>query len=446
MTETSYYPPAAPPPVFGTPDTPGPVRVAIAAPAPQRRATVAFRAILAVPHLVVLEVLAIVALVVMVLGWFGALVLGRLPGFAAGYLSGYLRLSARVSAYLLLLTGQYPPFAFDDDAYPVRVAVGAGRLRRPAVLFRFVLSVPAAIVSALLGFGTLILVVFAGWPTALITGKLPGPLHQALASALRYNLRATGYLSLLTDTYPAGLFGDPPVAWYWVGDGQEAEWQLALSAGARRLVRLLLALGLLLMAGEGFGIGVTVNAAIQRNREISQLNTQVAEHNAAVARLNAAVTKSQAAYSQVTNAINQVTNANEAFEATANSPAADPSNCSTVTCFDESDIPVIHAFAAFGRALRATPIPASSLAIAKRLAADNATTEQDWITDSQSTTLTLPQSFEDKFNNDSTRFDNDYAALIKSLDQRAATVLAQTGPLDEQATALNNSGAALSTR
>jgi len=100
----------------------------VAGPAAQRRVTVAFRLILAVPHFIVLYALGIAASVVVIIGWFGALATGRLPDFAAAYLSGYLRWYCRTAAYLLLLTDEYPPFALDDTAYPVRVAVGHGRL------------------------------------------------------------------------------------------------------------------------------------------------------------------------------------------------------------------------------------------------------------------------------------------------------------------------------
>ena len=89
---------------------PDPVQVAAAEPALQRRATVAFRLILVVPHMFLLFFLGIAALVVAFLGWWGALFTGRLPEFAVSFLSGYMRWTTRVQAYGLLLTDQYPPF------------------------------------------------------------------------------------------------------------------------------------------------------------------------------------------------------------------------------------------------------------------------------------------------------------------------------------------------
>lgn len=68
------------------------------------------RAILAIPALVCLYFARWVAWVVLVTGWFGALFTGRLPDYAASYLTGFQRWEVRAYAYLLLLTDRYPPF------------------------------------------------------------------------------------------------------------------------------------------------------------------------------------------------------------------------------------------------------------------------------------------------------------------------------------------------
>jgi hypothetical protein len=163
---------------------------------------------LAIPHLLALYALAIAASVVVVIGWFGALFTGRLPGFAANYLSGYVRWYCGVAAYLLLLTDEYPPLAFHDDAYPVRAEVNPGKLKRVTVLLRGILLIHAGVVSATLACGVGTIVIFIAWLIALIIGRLPTALHQALTAVLRYTVRYNGYAYLLTDSYPAGLFGD----------------------------------------------------------------------------------------------------------------------------------------------------------------------------------------------------------------------------------------------
>lgn len=205
--------PSLPPQPYQGPGGAAPIEVGFAGPAAQRRLTVLIRLILVIPQFIVLYVLAIAADFVLLIGWFGALFTGALPQFAADFLTGVLRWQARVSAYLLLLTDQYPPFSFDDADYPVRVAAQPGPLNRLAVLFRIFLAFPAAIVVGVLAYGLETIALFVIWLIVLITGRMPGSLHAAMSAVLRYTIRYTGYFYMLTSEYPGGLFGDQPPPW-----------------------------------------------------------------------------------------------------------------------------------------------------------------------------------------------------------------------------------------
>ncbi len=445
MTEMTFYPPVESAGQQDGSGTPGPVQVAVAGPAAQRRATVAIRLILAIPHLLALSFLGIAAAVVAVTGWLGALVTGRLPRFAASYLSGYLRWYARAGAYLLLLTDEYPPLAPGDAAYPVRLAAAPGKLNRLTVLFRIILAIPAAIVLLFLTYGLMTIVIFTGWLAALISGRLPAPLHQAFAAALRYTIRYYGYLYLLTGAYPAGLFGDKPAAPPEAGlAGQDASWRLALSPGAKRIVGLMLVLGLLTVAGEAAWAGATIHAARVRAREISQLDAAVARFNPVVARHNAAVAREQQAASEVSSTITVLTNAHGTVLDVLTSPSTDSSNCSTESCFNVTSRPGAVAFAAFGRTLRATPVPPGSAAITKRLIADTAGEERGWAEMATATSFT---SVEDSAAAaQKIPWDSDYAALMTSLGNEYAALGNQAGQLNTAATALTNEGAALDRR
>jgi hypothetical protein len=191
------------------PASPAPVLVSIADRQPQSRGTVLIRLILAIPHLVVLWALSIAAVVVAFIGWWGALFTGQLPAFAATFLTGVLQWQARVYGYVYLLTDVYPPFTLGDADYPVRTAVLPGKLNRLAVLFRFILVIPAFVVQWALSYGTLIISFFI-WVITLITGSVPEPAHQALSASVRFQIRVYGYEYMLTSTYPWGLFGDRP--------------------------------------------------------------------------------------------------------------------------------------------------------------------------------------------------------------------------------------------
>ena len=68
--------------------------------------------LLAIPHIIVLLFLYIVALVVWVIVWFAILFTGRFPRGLFDFLVGVSRWSLRVNAYaLLLLRDDYPPFS-----------------------------------------------------------------------------------------------------------------------------------------------------------------------------------------------------------------------------------------------------------------------------------------------------------------------------------------------
>ena len=188
------------------PDT---VVVGFEGPGPQRRLTVAFRIILAIPHFILLLLVTVVALLAAVVGWFAALVLGRLPNGLARFLSQYVQYSTRVSAYTFyLLTDRYPPFSLTDANYAVSVELAPGRLNRAAVFFRLILIIPAYIVATILQYGLQLAAVFI-WLIVLVAGQMPTSLFEALAAVLRYQTRVQSYYLLVTADYPSGLFGDP---------------------------------------------------------------------------------------------------------------------------------------------------------------------------------------------------------------------------------------------
>jgi len=188
------------------------VELVAAGPVKQRRLTVAFRLILAIPHMFVLFFLGVAGFVVVFLGWWGALFMGRLPEFAVSYLSGLARWNARAYGYSFLLTDDYPPFTFDDDlAYPIVIDIPPpGRLNRFAVFFRLILAIWAHIVLSVVTSAGNVIVLFIAWLIMLITGKLPAPLHLAFTAVLRYQTRYYCYMGMLTSTYPWKLFGDQP--------------------------------------------------------------------------------------------------------------------------------------------------------------------------------------------------------------------------------------------
>ncbi|MCI2419879.1 DUF4389 domain-containing protein [Saccharopolyspora sp. K220] len=173
----------------------------------QRRWTVLLRLLLLIPHFIVLWLVSIAAGVVLIIGWFAALFLGRLPEWISGFLILFVGYQTRVAASNMLLVDWYPPFVVGQPGYPVQVDVRSGRLNRWAVFFRLILVIPAAIVSAVVAQGWCVLAFFI-WLIVLVMGRNPRPIFDASAAVLRYSYRTNAYFYLLTGAYPRKLFGD----------------------------------------------------------------------------------------------------------------------------------------------------------------------------------------------------------------------------------------------
>jgi hypothetical protein len=102
-------------PPFG--DGPYPAQLQVSPPdAPRDRLTVAFRLILAIPHLVAVWALSIAWVLTTVIAWFSILLTGRYPAALYEFGVGVFRWTIRVEVYLLLLRDEYPPFSLDEVA------------------------------------------------------------------------------------------------------------------------------------------------------------------------------------------------------------------------------------------------------------------------------------------------------------------------------------------
>ena len=102
-----------------------PIDLTIEAPARQRRAGILFRLVLVLPAVALASAYGLVSLVAAMLGWFAALVLGRMPGGLRDIGAAALRYQAQTYAYLFLLTARYP------DSSPVLVGRPEPELPEP---------------------------------------------------------------------------------------------------------------------------------------------------------------------------------------------------------------------------------------------------------------------------------------------------------------------------
>jgi hypothetical protein len=274
-------PPAwSPPPPIGSPGgqarLAGPLPVLVLLPERnrQRRWTVAIRWILAIPLGIALYFVGIAVVVVAIIGWIGALFMGRAPTFMRRLMTFYLELTINFLAYAYLLTDRFPPLNTDvSSTYPARLAVPeATRLNRWAVLFRLILAFPVSMLGAIVSGGMSVFGFFL-WLITLCTGWLPLPAHDAYRAVFRFQIRVSAYTYLLVPTYPSGLFGEPSPPTF---EGSPSpSWSLTLGKGARRMVVISIVLGALYYGG----IAVFVAVGASRTDQVTTLNSATSTLN-----------------------------------------------------------------------------------------------------------------------------------------------------------------------
>jgi hypothetical protein len=254
-----------------------PVDLEIEPPARQNRWTVGFRAVLALPALALVTVLAgsgsfafnffrsgggfgvTVLGLAAVFGWFYAMFKTRMPRGLRDLIAFALSYAAQFWGYLLLVTGRYPssdpltaigPLPTRSD--PVRMEV-TDELRRSrlTVFFRLALAFPHLVWLTLWG----ILALFAAvvnWVAQLIAGVSPRWLHRFLSRYVRYQLHVSAFLYLVGNPFPGfvGAEGSYPVELHVADRERPNRWTV--------FFRLVLAVPALLLASAFAGVLLVV--------------------------------------------------------------------------------------------------------------------------------------------------------------------------------------------
>lgn len=169
---------------------------------PRNRLTVAFRMILAIPHLILLNVLNAVTQAAAVIHWFIQVFTGSRNAGIFDFTDKVLGYTARVYAYAGLLDDDFPEFFTDSGRSPVRYSLDYTEpVNRLTAGLRLIWIIPAALLAVVVGIGAAA-VTLVGWFAILFTGQLPPGWHAFLVKAHRYSLQVSAYGSLLTDDYP----------------------------------------------------------------------------------------------------------------------------------------------------------------------------------------------------------------------------------------------------
>jgi hypothetical protein len=193
-----------------------PMRMSIARPDSQSRLTnfpffigSFIRAILLIPHWIILYFFAIVAWLLYFIACFAILFSGRYPRGMYDFIVGYLRWSTNVTAYSYSLFDKYPPFSTEQQDYPLSFAVdytpaSSRILNFPLFIgsfIRLILLIPHFIVVWFVGV-IAFLVLFIAQFAILFSGGFPAGMHGFVTGYLRWSTRLSAYFLGLTDRYP----------------------------------------------------------------------------------------------------------------------------------------------------------------------------------------------------------------------------------------------------
>lgn len=210
---------------------PHPVRLVVEDDLHRNRATVFFRIILAIPHLIWITLWTIAVIIAAIVNWVATLIVGQPPVSLHRFLSTYVRYTVHLNAYLHLVANPYPGFLGEEGEYEVDVRLPREPVAqaRWTTLLRLILALPALVLSVFLGgangpsvnvfifggrstrrqgggggFGGLLsgVCAFFGWFASLALGRMPRGLRDAGAYGVGYGAQVLAYLLLITDRYP----------------------------------------------------------------------------------------------------------------------------------------------------------------------------------------------------------------------------------------------------
>jgi hypothetical protein len=127
----------------------------------------------------------------------------RYPRWWFDFARELTRFGARVAAYLVLLTDQYPSTVEEQSVHlEIDYPDVKSDLNRWMPIVKWLLAIPHYVVLLCLGIAAFFAVIFA-WFAILMTGQYPRSIFDFVVGVGRWSLRVNAYAFLLvTDRYP----------------------------------------------------------------------------------------------------------------------------------------------------------------------------------------------------------------------------------------------------
>lgn len=164
--------------------------------------------ILAIPHLVIAQVLGYVSGVIWFISFFAVLFTKQIPEGLFNFQVMVLRYRTRATMYAGFLHEQYPKFEFstaqqDPGGDPLRLSIARPtEVSRWLPLVKWLLAIPHYILLFIFGIGAVVLWIL-NFFIVLFTGKWNDGHRNYIIKVTRYSMLVSAYIMLLRDEYPA---------------------------------------------------------------------------------------------------------------------------------------------------------------------------------------------------------------------------------------------------
>ena len=164
--------------------------------------------LLAIPHLLIANVLRTLRQVLTLISLFTVLFTERIPRPLFDMIAMTYRYEWRAFSYAMFLHQDYPPFDFqpgaDDNGVEAHTTLSftyPEHLNRWKPLYKWFLAIPHYLVIVALAIAGLFAFI-GGFFAVLFTAEYPEGIRDFLVGIQRYALRVEAYVGLLTDEYP----------------------------------------------------------------------------------------------------------------------------------------------------------------------------------------------------------------------------------------------------
>jgi len=173
-----------------------------------QRRRIIFNWLLAIPHLLFILLLGIVAVIFGLITLVAVLITGKIPRFSYSYVLGLVRYANRVWGFIVYFFPSYPKFRFkfdgavDTSDYQLKThfSENPDKVKRWRI-FSLILVIPHMILSYFLGTARYALLGTAAL-YALVTGRYPDPIRAIMEALSTYDHRIVMYIFMISNKYP----------------------------------------------------------------------------------------------------------------------------------------------------------------------------------------------------------------------------------------------------